>query len=358
MSADEAAPAPAQARPGARGKAAELRQFTNAAAAVCETLLGAKVTRVEAPGGRRKSVRVFCDDQPVIVTRRRNPQRARLEVTALHAMHARGAPVPQVLAFDGLWLVQEDVGGQRLPQLLDGTTQKKGEAWLNAAVSGLAACQQAGRDARLERTGVVIGRDPKWITQLITIPTHLGKALDLAPPTLPLQELADFLAVRQPSFLKWDARPGNAAGRDDGTVAWFDWEHSGCRNPTDDLAWLLGDEFVPDWPRVEQRLLKRHLPAFDTEALNGDEAAANLAVFGTFHMCMRLTIILTFKRDGPWWNWDRALARDTVGIARAAAEATCKRAARWAARAPLTEALAPWLERLIERIPEANKPDA
>lgn len=357
MSAQPAPPQAPTASAVARRKAEDIRKFANAASAVCHTLLGANVTRVEAPGGRRKSMRVFCDDQPVIVTRRRQAQRARLEVTALHAMHARGAPVPKVLAFDGLWLIQEDLGGQRLPQLLDGATQKKGEAWLDAALGGLAACHAAARDAHLERTGVVIGREAKWLAQLIGIPTPLGKALDLAPPPLPEREIAEFLRVRQPSFLKWDARPGNAIGRDDGTVSWFDWEHSGCRNPTDDLAWLLGDEFIPDWPRVEQRLLKRHLPAFATEELNGDEAAAYLATFGTFHMCMRLTIILTFKRGGPWWDWDDALARDTVGIAHAAAQATCKRAARWAQRAPLTEALAPWLESLIERMPEPNKPD-
>jgi aminoglycoside phosphotransferase (APT) family kinase protein len=338
----------------AEAKVKALRKFTRAAAGACETLLGAKVTRVEAPGGMRKSIRVYLGDEPVIVTRRRNLQRARLEVAVLHALHARGAPVPRVLAFDGIWLVQEDLGGRRLPQVLAEGTQKKGEAWLDAALSALAECQRAGREARLKGSVAVIGREAGWVRQLITIPTHLGRILDLPPPALPEQELLHFLRVRRPAFLKWDARPGNAIARDDGTVAWFDWEHAGCRNPPDDVAWMMGDEFVPDWPKAEKRLLKKHLPAFTDEATGAEETAAYLAAFGTFHMCMRLTMILTFKRGGPWWETETVLARDTVGITRESAEATCRRAARWAARAPLTEALVPWLEALLERMPEPN----
>lgn len=332
-----------------------MKVFTNAAVGACEALLGAKVTRVRAPGGKRKSIRAYLGDEPVIVTRRGNAQRSRLEVVALYAMHARGAPVPRVLAFDGIWLVQEDLGPDRLSQVLAGSTQKKGEAWLDAALSGLAECQRAGREAHLESGIAVIGRKSDWVRQLITIPAEVGKLLDLPPPALPEDELLDFLRVRRPSFLKWDARPGNAIAREDGTVAWFDWEHAGCRNPADDVAWMMGDEFVPDWPRVEQRLLKKHLEAFtDDEAGGAEETAAYLAAFGTFHMCMRLTMILTFKEGGPWWDSEAVLARDSVGITRESAVATCGRAARWAARAPLTEALAPWLERLLERIPEPN----
>ena len=338
----------------AEAKAKALRKFTRSAANACETLLGGKVTRVEAPGGFRKSIRLYLGDEPVIVTRRRTLQRGRLEVAVMHALHARGAPVPRVLAFDGIWLLQEDLGGRRLPQALAEDTQKKGEAWLDAALSALAECQRAGREAGLNKRVRVIGHQSPWLRQLITMPKHLGRIVKLPPPRLPQRQLLHFLRVRRPAFLKWDARPGNAIAREDGTVAWFDWEHAACRNPADDVAWMLGDEFVPDWPKAEKRVLKKHLPAFTDEATGAEETAAYLAAFGAFHLCMRLTMIFTFKRGGPWWNKETVLARDTVGITRESAEATCRRAARWAARAPLTEALAPWFEALLERMPEPN----
>ncbi len=343
-----------KAKAKAEAKAKALRNFTRSAVAACETLLGAKVTRVEAPGGLRKSIRLYLGDEPVIVTRRRTLPRARLEVAVLHALHARGAPVPRVLAFDGIWLLQEDLGGRRLPQALAESTQKEGEAWLDAALSSLAECQRAGREAGLNNRVRVIGANPDWLRQLITMPKHLGRIVKLPPPRLPQRQLLHFLRVRRPAFLKWDARPGNAIAREDGTVAWFDWEHAACRNPPDDVAWMLGDEFVPDWPKAEKRLLKKHLPAFTDEATGAEETAAYLAAFGAFHLCMRLTMIFTFKRGGPWWNKETVLARDTVGITRESAEATCRRAARWAAGAPLTEALAPWFEALLERMPEPN----
>ena len=162
----------------------------------------------------------------------------------------------------------------------------------------------------------------------------------------------DLLHIRTPHFIKWDARPGNAIARRDRTVAWFDWEHCGARNQLDDVAWLLADEYVPDWAAVEHELLGRYLDRFAGES-GIDQAADNLAAFGTFHMCVRLGLIVRHKSDGSWWDREYCLSRDKVGVTLEAARGTCAKAARWAERTPLTEDLVPWFEAVAARLEES-----
>ena len=78
----------------------------------CETLLGRAAETVEWPASRsRRSVRVVFADGSVIATRRKRRERAQLEAQVMQTLHARGAPVPAVLAFDGEWLLQEHIEG-------------------------------------------------------------------------------------------------------------------------------------------------------------------------------------------------------------------------------------------------------
>ncbi|MBI4182481.1 MAG: phosphotransferase [Proteobacteria bacterium] len=285
----------------------------------------------------------------VIATRRRTPQRAELEAQVLRALRGQGAPVPAVLAYDGDWLIQEDLGRRRLSQALAAAAPGEGERWLDTALAGLAATQRAGRAAGLARRVVVIGARPDWIRTLIGGPERLAGHLGLPAPALDAEALGAALAVRAPRFIKWDARPGNAIAGDDGRLSWFDFEHCGCRNPLDDLAWLLGDEYVPDWPEAEARLLGKWLPGFAPEPRAGLEY---LMTFGVFHMCVRLALILSNKGEDPWWDWDYCLAGDKVGVVREAAVRTAGRAARWAAAAPLAAVLSPWLEAVGRRLAE------
>ena len=169
------------------------------------------------------------------------------------------------------------------------------------------------------------------------------RTLRIAPPRLPVESLIDHLQVLRPQFIKWDARPGNAIARDDGEVAWIDWEHCGCRNRLDDMVWLLGDEYIPDWPDTEEKLIEAHLPAF-ANGLTASDARAYLFAFGTFHLCVRLDLIISKKKDEPWWDGDYCLDRDKVGVTLQSALGTCQRAARWAGNVPLTEPMVPWFK--------------
>ena len=316
----------------------------------CWRLFGEHALGLEQPGGRsRDSVRVRLEGRSVIATRRKNAKRAELEVFVLRALGKQGAPVPAVLAFDGSWFIQEDLGPHRLSQVLARVKEAEGEIVLDSAMAGLDAVHRAGRVAGLHDRVVALGTKASWLAELIDTPQRIGARLGMAAPELPTAELTRMLAVGPPRFVKWDARPGNAIVRRDLSVAWFDWEHCGCRNRLDDLGWLLGDEYVPDWPEVEERLLARHLPSF---AEDGDPVAAEayLRCFGTLHMCVRLALILSKKGERDWWDAEDCLARDRVGVTAAAARTTAWRAARWSAQAPLLEALPPWFERLAGRL--------
>jgi hypothetical protein len=309
-----------------------------------------KALRVEQPGGRlRRSVRLFLEDRSVIVTKRRAPARARLEAEVLQVLADQGAPVPGLLGFDGVWLIQEDLGSSRLSQALAAMHEAEAEGLLENAIAGLAAAQQAGRERGLDRQVVAIGKNADWIATLATIHRRIGEQLQLSAPALPTDRLVAQLRPQRPAFIKWDARPANAAIRADGAVAWFDWEHCGCRHPLDDVVWLLCDEYTPDLPKAEERLIGRILPWF----LNGsaqDVAYDYLMTFGVLHGAMRLSLILTEKADGPWWDPARCLDLDSVGVTLEMALRLCRRSARWAARGSLTPELGNWFEEVAERL--------
>jgi hypothetical protein len=309
-----------------------------------------KALRVEQPGGRlRRSVRLFLEDRSVIVTKRRAPARARLEAEVLQVLADQGAPVPGLLGFDGVWLIQEDLGSSRLSQALAAMHEAEAEGLLENAIAGLAAAQQAGRERGLDRQVVAIGKNADWIATLATIHRRIGEQLQLSAPALPTDRLVAQLRPQRPAFIKWDARPANAAIRADGAVAWFDWEHCGCRHPLDDVVWLLCDEYTPDLPKAEEQLIGRILPWF----LNGsaqDVAYDYLMTFGALHGAMRLSLILTEKADGPWWDPARCLDLDSVGVTLEMALRLCRRSARWAARGSLTPELGNWFEEVAERL--------
>ena len=350
---DGAPKAATQANDDAQREAAKERatRIAQDAITACQTLLGVQVSGVDLPGGARDSIRVFYEDKSAIITRRKSLQRARLEASALYALRAHGADVPKVLAFDGIWLIQEDLGRRRLSQALREADPTEGEAWLEAALTSLAAAHRAGEAAGLDKIVVTIGGKPEWVTRLLDMPVRLGTLAGSPPPPLRVEELTRMLRVRRPRFIKWDARPGNATAREDGTVAWFDWEHSGCRNWLDDFGWLLADEYAPDLPEAEERLVERHLPSFIDREEDIDEARTYLTVFATIHSCVRISLILTSKKDKPWRDPKLTLAGDKVGVTREQCRNGLRRAARWAARTPVTEELAPWFEQLVDRLP-------
>lgn len=322
----------------------------------CQGLLRTRIERTEFPGGKsRTACRLILEDgRAVIGTRRDSPGLAALEARVLKALSARDAPVPKVLAFNGLILIQEDLGGQRLSQAIDGAETAEVQQLLSDALNSLAQIHRVAEAAGLDQNVPTIGRDEPWLQGLLNQPVVISEELGLPIPELDRAALLQRIRVRKPRLIKWDARCGNAILRDDGAIAWFDWEHCGRRNRLDDLIWLLGDEFTPNLPDVEEALFQVHLPAF-ADDLSIDEARSYIATFGSFHTCVRLELILENKDGDDWWEWDYCLARDKVGVTLEAAQRLCARGARWAAWSPLTEPLVPWFGRVADRLADMER---
>ena len=330
------------------------RVFRAQLTALCERWLGAEAVGFAFPGGtRRDSCRItLSDGRSVIATMRDEPDRADLETRVLAALEVQGASAPRVLAANRRVLVQEDCGETRLSVALHRADPAEAERLLDRALASLAALQAAGARAGLAERVPLLGVAGWWIESLIDRPVALGSMLDVEPPVPEIEHLRDLLAVAEPCFVKWDARPANAVVDADGAVTWIDFEHCGARNPLDDLAWLMADEYVPHDPARDKRLLAAHAPA-----LGGSLPAPLLPHYARAMLVLHGTHRLNLMIDGHggeggrgWRDAERCVRRDSVGVTLAFALRQCDRLEHHAAQSSLTAALAPFYATCRERI--------
>lgn len=313
---------------------------------ICKKLFDQKPTRSQDLGGNsRDSVRIYFEDHSIIATRRKSTKRAELESIVLRELNLAEGPVPKILHYDDNWLLQEDLGDVRLSMALAKANKPAGIDLLTKCLEGLADIHRIGMERQLDRYAPKIGQKVGWLKKFITIPENLGQQIEIPAPTLDKSKIIAVFQMIDPVFLKWDARPGNVMVTNKGASKWIDWEHCGVRNALDDAAWLLCDEYTPDWPDIESELLTKAISEM-TNNKDQKEALTYLAIFGTLHMCYRLSLIFAKKSDGPWWHPDECLINDRVGVFPIAAKRTCNRAMRWAAKDKLTAPLSPWLEKI------------
>ena len=327
------------------------RRREKALGRACSDLLSTSIERVEFPGGRtRESYRLhLADGRSVIGTQRDKPHRARAECRVLKSLNRGGAPVPAFLGWDrDRILFQEALSGERLTRVIQEAPKKDRRATLRSALHGLCVSQEAARKSGVGRHLARLGTDERWLAGLIRRPGVIGEYLDVPAPSLDEKALCSALKPRSLEFVKWDARPGNAVVDDAGVVRWFDWEHAGLRCGLDDIAWLLGDEYVIDDVEGEAELLNEFVPRF-APGRDPEEAGRYLAAYGTFHMTIRLGLILKYKSD-KWWGFDHCIDNDKVGIMLHCARNLCQRAARWSARHPDTVPLSAWFQQVQDRL--------
>ena len=325
-----------------------------------KVILGSPVKTVDYPGGRSREscLLTLADGRRVIGTRRDTIARARRESAILDALTRRGARAPRLLGTNRAQILfQEALEGERLSRAIVDARDDEArlEALLDASLEGLAGIHAAATAEGLERRVTTLGDSRAWRARLVERPGVLGEYLEVAAPELDTEAIVETLAVREPRFIKWDSRPGNALVDADGAVHWFDWEHAGRRNRLDDLVWVLGDEFVPDAAAVEARLLERHVPRF-ADVFTESEAREYVAVYGSLHLAVRLGLILKHV-DGRWWDLDRCIEEDRVGVTLDGARSLCRRGARWAETSALVAPLARWFADCEPRI-EALVPES
>ena len=290
----------------------------------------------------------------MIATRRMNAARANLEFHVLQKLKCQGANVPAVLAFNGRLLFQEDLGRKRMSLVLKKVNHLQGEKLLDQGLSSLAAIHAHGEESRLDRVVATLGEGEDWLRFLIDRPRLLGEFLQLPAPELPIDSLVKLLRVTELKFIKWDARPPNAIVLGGGQIGWVDWENCGRRNRLDDLAWYLGDQSVPDWPEIEERLLRRHLPAF-VDNMTLDNANDYLAAFGALHMCIRLSQVLNREKKRGLQAWSKESAGDEIALkAQESALKLSLRASRWSERSSLLGPLSIWFKTVADKLGDST----
>ena len=314
----------------------------------CIHLLGAPPDSIDYPGGKsRKSIRVWVSGQSFILSSRRSEGRAQLEAGVLHELHKAGAPVPELLVQHGKWVVQKDLGDNRLSIALNSVAEHDQEALLGKVLESIEAYQLAAMHTGLGARVAEIGQTEEWNMKFAQAPMRLAGELSMKLPKYPVADVASLLKIEQPQFIKWDARLGNALLDDQQRVYWIDWEHAGKRHPMDDVAWMLGDEYMPELdPVVEARLIDAAMRMLGCS----EKDLPYFFLMGTLHMTIRLALIVDRKADKDWWDPDKCMQLDHIGVVKKQAITLARRASRWCEIAPCIKSLQPFYDELVAYI--------
>ncbi len=310
------------------------------AARAAEALFGQRVERITGPGGaRRASVRVHFDDHSVIASWRADPDRRAREIALLTHLTQAGANVPRPLGLQDGWSFQTDAGSRRLTSAL---LRREGAARDDLAA---AACESLLRIKSATRGGgflaglPVIANGADWLTRFADGPRHLGRLLHRSAPDYDAQALAGGMTSLPLSFIKWDARPGNAALSDDGRVIWFDWEDYGRRAGVEDAAFLVADEF---WPISAARSLE----ILDATGFVTGRRLPLFLRFAVLHAVHRCRLIVAQRDRHGWADPDHARRYDRIGTDPDLLATCAANGAVLATRDALTEPLARWLDEI------------
>jgi len=310
-------------------------------------LLAAPVTIHAAPGGRNRKT-LICNAGPrlLAVSQRESVARARLEALVLQHLGPVGL-APNLVARSGNVIVQEFIEGDRLPVALSKLSDQSAARLVLRAVDTLIQARITAEAAGLSRLVPMIGARSGWDQDLAAAPTRLAQDLGL---DVPLHDFGILLGLSEGAsrrFVKWDARPGNAILRPDGSVCWIDWEHAGSRRPVDDLVWFFADEWTPDAPDALDCALHR---LADSQGADLADLETQFTAMAVAHSAMRLSLIYACKGDGPWWNPAACLAHDRVGVTPAHARRVALRAAGWSGRVPGLQTLSGVFEDIARQV--------
>ncbi|PRX37269.1 hypothetical protein SAMN05216257_101290 [Meinhardsimonia xiamenensis] len=306
--------------------------------AAVEAVFGAPPDKITAPGGKRRdSLRVILlGGKSVIATRRRLGSRRARELAFLERMAEAGAPVPRLLGQSGEIFFQSDAGSRRLTAELERSAGPSRESLIAGSFETLWRIKAAARRCGILRESPPIALNAEWLGRFAVAPRLLAKAFRIPSPAIDWNPLAQSLAALPVEFVKWDARPGNAAVGPDGTPIWFDWEHYGRRAGVEDFAFLIADEFWPEDPNTSLRLFRETAPE------NGRALEPFLVRFATVQVAARLRLIHEDWVRHGWLDADKTRRYDYIGTAPQLVRRLLAHGAALAERDPMTKPAAQW----------------
>lgn len=300
-----------------------------------------EVLQISAPGGElRASVRVAFANATVIATQRPEARGFDMEVNVLQRLSAVGAPVPRYLGQRNGVLFQEDAGRARLSVQLATLPAERRLEIAEAAFESLWELKAKAAETGLEAELPILAMNQAWLTLFCNMPATLSKSLGVPVPALDIEGLGRIVVQTPKSFVKWDARPGNAALSADGRVLWFDWEHAGRRAGPEDFAFLAGDEFWPLGAELTLGLFTRTAPQASKAGFQ--QTLRFLTCFTTLQIVQRMDLIRQRLHRKGWADAKTALRYDRVGATPNILRKLALRGSDWASRDPVLKPLEAW----------------
>ena len=316
-------------------------------------LTGYKVKNFSHPGhknrddsGNKVLLVTSENEQKFILTFRKNIEHAELEAEALKRISKVKGPVPKLINSSKNWLVQEYIAGDRLSSVINTENKDLCSDLIYRGISSLIHLQEIAKNIHLFKSAKPVCISKYWKELEVNALGSISELTQLSLPNIDRNKIIDVLTINPYSFVKWDARPGNAILGIEQQIVWIDWEHSGLRAGIDDLIWFLSDEWVGLEPKIELEMISEFINFFNKQELSV-LPEKYLRVFGTTHMCGKLFAIIKHqKRIKKWKDRNFCLNFELMGVTLQESQNLATKAARWAGQDELTKPLVPWLRNL------------
>lgn len=271
-------------------------------------------TRVAFPGGTSRDTFITeISGKLYVLAKREEEKDAQLEAIVLKTLSPCGY-VPQFIARSGRWLIQQCLPGPRIPVTMDAIQDMTQRSELmERTINSLISVRDFAHSENLQYRVPKIGGHKDWPMRRINEAAKVSRMLDISLPDIDPKFLQAHYQTKFNDFVKWDSRPGNALQFED-RIYWFDWEDCGRRNAMDDFICLIMDEWNMIDTQSEQRLIDQYISKF-AGSMSETRTREYFAIASFIHISFRLRLAIGYKNErGEWWDRDKCLASDKVGV--------------------------------------------
>lgn len=328
-----------------------------------ERLAGRTLVALTTPGGPRRPVlRAQFDSGPNWILVKRAPDRALRENTSLDCLAA--APdglAPKRIGEIAGWQIQSDLGPERVSSVLHATPRTARWEVLAQALHAVFDLHDIANAAPSLARLPLVDLDTDALLHIAKGPRRTARWYKIDPlPEMEFDALLPWLGTDTPRFIKSDSRLANMVRAPSGQFGCVDFEFSGRRHGSEDIATLLCSEAMP----VE---LDAHLDALDaliTARCPGDTARDKTKWLKTFHIQAalqagtRLRVIAHDLRKSGWADYADILKLDLVGTHPVLVSRIAQRGAMFADLHRETRPMVALYRRIAAQVAEAGPPGA